>query len=159
MSRKSNVRLIVDGMNLREYLIRCLVSYSYRELVSDDTFKEKTNIHKLGTLTDWAGKRKYKITLEEVYEYGIDNFMISPNMSYEMWLEDTGRLNMSRGKEFRDKLELKNKNKSQKDILKLISNDIGLSFDKDTDICDIKDLILEFMSEDDFNSKYKEYSN
>lgn len=143
-------REYVDGITLREYIVKSLVYKSYRELIRDITFIEKTNISVLGTLTHHA-KRKHKISLEEVYEYATDNLMILPGTTFEEWMKDTGRDSTLKSMKKADK----KRKKSKKELMCSIGTRIGLILDKTEDEDILMECLKDFLDLDEILSELK----
>lgn len=128
-----NTKEYVEGMPLREYIVKSLVLKSYRELVKDKVFTQKSGIKILGTLTYHT--KKHNISLEEVFEYGLKNNIINPSMSYYDWLIFTGRSSVI-SKLKSDERKQKNMVESKKELLCKIglANNLMLNKDEDEEV-------------------------
>lgn len=131
----------IDGMPLREYIIKSLCHKSYRELVVDGMFIEKTGISVLGTLTYYA--RKHKITLTEIYSYGKDNLLIMPGVSFQQWLINTGRSSIVQ-KIKKDELIEIERLKKRRELLNQLGSRYGLVFSDDKSISFIITCLCDF---------------
>lgn len=79
----------VNGVPIKEYLMRSLVYTTATELMKDEEFILDTNIKTSSNLTIIC--RKLGINMESIYRYGIDNGYILIGVSFLKWLENTNR--------------------------------------------------------------------
>lgn len=139
MARKSSIKQIVDGITLKEYLLKRLVKQSYRQLLSDNEFKIKTGIKSLGNFYNQT--EKLGINLKEVYAYAIESRAISFSTSFEEWISLT-RKNCDTSKLL-----------TEKEMLIRIGSEFGLVFADYMNKDLIKTTILDFMSEEELSKK------
>jgi len=145
--RPSGVRKSVNGLPLREYLIRALVSSSYRKLVLNKQFKLATGINSLGNLQHIC--KSYKIDMEEVYKYAKENRMISQDESFEEWTTRTREGNYCANPKKKGKSGV-----SKSEIYVKMGETIGLQLDKGMDEDVLVLTLKDFMTESDFTKLF-----
>jgi len=158
MGRRSSVKTTVQGMPLREYLLKSLVEGSYRQLIDSRRFRMHTGMKSIHTLYTWA-KRKYKITLEEVYMYGKEHFLIADGKTFKEWMYETGRKihydTHCAGKDFEIADFEKSVYEPTIDDYINIGKKYSLVFSKSTSVEIIKDILLDFMTEEELEDEIK----
>lgn len=133
MARPSFIKTTVDGIPLREFLIRSLVTKTYRQLLKDEQFKEKTGINTIGNFYNQA--KKLDIDMKAVYEYGIRKSLIPENETLEQWLART-RKHFSQKQIADERLQLET-----------VGKQVGLYFDKSTSVDVIRITLIDFVGE------------
>ncbi len=71
------------------FVLKNLIKYSHSKLIADESFVEYTGLNSAHALANYI--KKHKITMQDVYRYGIDNGFIRYEISFVDWLEMTGR--------------------------------------------------------------------
>ncbi|MGL6131096.1 MAG: hypothetical protein ACRCZ9_05750 [Fusobacteriaceae bacterium] len=145
MARKSSIKQVVLGMTLREFLLMSLVKQSYRQLLASPEFKLNTGIKSLGNFYNQA--EKMDINLKTIYSYAIETRMIPHTSTFEEWISMT-RKNYDTSKLV-----------SEKEKLMAVGNEYGFVFSEYMSQDDIKNTLLDFLSETEINermSKIKE---
>lgn len=144
MPRKSSIKSIVDGMTLREFLLRSLVNKTYRTLLKDEIFKTKTGIKSLGNFYNQV--EKLDINIAEVYKYGVTKMLINEDESMESWISRT-RKNYNTSKVI-----------SEREMYCKIGEACGLYFDDSTSKDVIRITLSDFLGEDELNKKIQNFS-
>lgn len=130
------VKLIVNGIHLREYLLKSLVRSSVRDLISDSEFKKDTNIKSSSNLNYYM--RKFNITQEEIYLYGIENLIITSGVTFEEWNRTCTKNNK--------------KYKGEKDLMDEVSNRlVGFTID-DNSLEIVRQTIIDLVGLESYNN-------
>ncbi|MGL5690216.1 MAG: hypothetical protein ACRDD8_05275 [Bacteroidales bacterium] len=143
MPRKSSIKSIVDGVPIREFLLKSLVTKTYRTLLKDEIFKTKTGIRSLGNFYNQTEKLDINITA--IYTYGVDNLLIHPDESMEAWINRT-RKNYNTSKIL-----------SEREMYCKIGEQVGLCFDDSTPKDTIRITLLDFLGEDELNTRIQNF--
>jgi hypothetical protein len=144
MPRKSSIKTVVDGMTLREFLLRSLVNRTYRKLLKDEIFKTKTGIRSLGNFYNQV--EKLEINISEVYRYGVDKMLIDTEESMESWISRT-RKNYNTSKVV-----------SEREMYCKIGESCGLYFDDSTSKDVIRITLSDFLGDEELNKKIQNFS-
>ena len=75
--------------DIKNFILKNLINYSHSKLIADESFVEYTGLNSAHALANYI--KKHRITMQDVYRYGIDNGFIRYEISFVDWLEMTGR--------------------------------------------------------------------
>jgi hypothetical protein len=140
--RPSNIKSSVNGMPLKEFLIRSLVNSTYRQLIKNKTFVAKTGIKSSGNLRNIC--QNFGIFIEDIYQYGREKGLIPYDETFNQWVERT------RGKHYK-----KSKTVLTREVYAAMGKEIGLIVDDTMEDEVIKMTLLDFMTVKDFNDAFR----
>ena len=139
---------------LKNYIMDKLHNKTYRELLKDNNFVYKTKIKTLGTFTYYT--KKLNITMEEVYNRGIETGNIDNKLTYEDWTILTHRKNIVNKRKHKENIK-NNIMQKRKDILINIGKNIGLDLDPSNTENVLYNCLIPFVSENEILKKLKDY--
>ena len=70
--------------DVKNFVLKNLINYSHSKLIADESFVEYTGLNSAHALANYI--KKHKITMQDVYRFGIDNGLIRYEISFIAFL-------------------------------------------------------------------------
>lgn len=128
------IKLVVEGISLKDYLMKSLARNSVRDLAKSEEFVKKTGIKTPSSINYYM--RKLNIEQENIYRYGIDNLLISDHVQFDEW----NRSSTKNTKKYKGEKDL---------IIEIFKRVVGVEPTIDDEVV-IKQTILDFCSTDEY---------